>query len=125
MPIDEGKQQDKKRYSEMHSFINKLKRLPRFTVKLGRLEKKKGKFTQKMVDVLLSLDIFERSLSHEHIILIAGDSDFVPVIRKAKRNQTLIYLIYHSESTHNELLDEADEIHEITENLINSCKLES
>ncbi len=82
------------------------------------------KFKQKMVDILMSLDIadisFERQV--DYIILIAGDSDFVPAIKKAKECRVIVHLFYHKNSIHNQILDEVDERHEITEKIINDCK---
>lgn len=113
------------RYSKSQKFLAKLKRLPRFEVKLGKLQLIENQFKQKMIDVLMSLDIatmaYEKQVSN--IIIIAGDSDFVPAIRKAKSYGAIVHLYHHPSSVHNELLDEVDEIHEIDEGLIKECTL--
>ncbi len=108
----------------MERFISNLKRLPRFEVKLGRLQIIGGRFKQKMIDVLISLDIVNMCFANQvqQIILVAGDSDFVPAIKKAKNCGAVVHLFYHPESVHNELLDEIDELHPIDEELINKCK---
>ena len=102
-----------------------LKRLPRFEVKLGRLQIIGDQFRQKMIDVLMSLDITNMSFENQiqHAVLIAGDSDFVPAIKKAKDYGIIVHLYYHPSSVHNEILDEVDELHEINEELIDSCKM--
>ncbi|MBI2630091.1 NYN domain-containing protein [Candidatus Pacearchaeota archaeon] len=112
------------RKANMQKFLANLKRLPRFEVKLGKLQVIGDQFRQKMVDVLMSLDITSMCYENriQHIILIAGDADFVPAIKKAKDCGTIIHLYYHPSSVHNELLDEVDELHEINEDLINECK---
>lgn len=126
MPIvRKGNKKDEKMHSDMQKFISKLRRLPRFEVKLGRLQLIGGKFKQKMVDVLMSLDIvdmcFDRQI--EHAIIIAGDSDFVPAIKKAKDFGTIVHLFYHPSSVHNEVLDEIDELHVLSKELIDKCTL--
>ena len=82
-----------------------------------------SQFRQKMVDVLMSLDISNMALEKQiqHAILIAGDSDFVPAIKKAKNYGAIVHLYYHSSSVHNEILDEIDELHEIDKKLIEEC----
>lgn len=116
---------DEKRYQGVQKFFAKLKRLPRFEVKLGRLQLIGNQFRQKMIDVLMSLDIvnmcFDKQISH--VILIAGDADFVPAIKKAKDCGAIVHLFYHSSSAHNELLDEIDELHEISKEFVESCRL--
>lgn len=109
--------------ANMQRFLNKINRLPRFEVKLGRLQIIGGQFKQKMIDVLMSLDITTMCYENQiqHAILIAGDADFVPAIKKAKDYGAIIHLYYHPSSVHNEILDEIDELHEINEDLINSC----
>lgn len=116
---------DVKKHSSMQQFLSKLKRLPRFEIKLGKLQLIGNEFKQKMVDVLMSLDIVDMCFNKniQHIILVAGDSGFVPAIKKAKDYGAIVHLFYHSKSVHNELLDTADELHEINTDLINKSKL--
>ncbi|MBI2449831.1 NYN domain-containing protein [Candidatus Pacearchaeota archaeon] len=122
--IRKGNKDDERRYSKMKSFIDNLKRLPRFEVKLGKLQLIGNQFRQKMVDVLMSIDIIKKSSGRmiKQIIIIAGDADFVPAIKTAKDNDIIIHLFYHSSSIHNELLDEIDESHLISKELIDNCK---
>lgn len=114
------------RQSNMQRFLTKIKRLPRFEVKLGKLQLIGNQFKQKMIDVLMSLDITNMSYENQiqHAVLVAGDSDFIPAIKKAKDYGIIIHLYYHPSSVHNEILDEVDELHEINEELINNCKIE-
>jgi uncharacterized LabA/DUF88 family protein len=116
--------EDEKRYEKRQKFITSLKRIPRFEVKFGKLQLIGGQFRQKMVDVLMSIDIVKKSYSRniKHIILIAGDADFVPAIKTAKDLDVIVHLFYYPSSVHNELLDEIDEPHIIDENLINNLK---
>jgi len=124
--IRKSNEEDLKRQAGMQRFLTNLKRLPRFEVKLGRLQLIGSQFKQKMIDVLMSLDITNMSYENQiqHVILIAGDSDFVPAVKRAKDYGIITHLYYHPSSVHNEILDEIDELHEINEELINSCKIE-
>jgi len=110
----------------MQKFLTHLKRLPRFEIKLGRLQVIGNQFRQKMVDVLMSLDIANMAYENQvqHVILIGGDSDFIPAIKKAKDYGAIVHVYYHPSSVHNEILDEIDELHKIDENLIKNCKVD-
>jgi uncharacterized LabA/DUF88 family protein len=49
---------------------------------------------QKGVDIKIGLDVAWVSFNHiaSNIIMITGDSDFVPVIKTARRNGVFVYL---------------------------------
>jgi len=117
--------QDINKKANMQKFLSNIKRLPRFEVKLGKLQLIENIFKQKMIDVLMSLDIATMTYENQvqQVVLIAGDADFIPAIKKAKDYGAIVHLYYHPSSVHNELLDEIDELHEITEELINECKI--
>jgi len=118
--VRRGNTMDESRLADSQKFATGLRRLPRFEVKLGRLQIINGQFKQKMVDVLMSLDIVEMCFSKniQHAVLIAGDSDFVPAVKKAKDYGSVVHLYYNPDSVHTQLLDEVDELHPITEKLI-------
>ena len=122
-----GNLEDRKRYDRMQRFLDKLRRLPRFEVKLGRLQMINDTFKQKMVDVKMSLDIVDMSFNRyvDSIVLVAGDSDFMPAIKKAKQYGVIVHLYYHPSSVHKSILDEVDAIYEIDTELINNSKLDS
>jgi len=123
--IRKENKEDKLRHAKMQKFIQKLKRLPRFEVRLGKLQVIGGVFKQKMIDVLMSLDIVDTSFERQvdHIIVVAGDSDFVPAIKKAKEYGSIVHLFYHRNSVHNQILDEVDERHEISTELVDKCRI--
>ncbi|MDG6940035.1 MAG: NYN domain-containing protein [Nitrososphaerota archaeon] len=106
---------DRRLYSDMDRFINSLRNLPRFEVRLGRLRKylnDRGQptFEQKGVDVYLSVDMVRLAATNQigRAILIGGDSDFVPAIKTAKENIN-VSLYYYRGTVHNELLQACDE----------------
>ena len=104
------------RYSGRRSFFNALERLPRYTVRLGRLayvgRSRRGGpiFEQKQVDILLGIDLVLLAAKHliQEAILVTGDSDFIPAVTVAKAEGVLVRL-YHGVNPHNSLWQEADE----------------
>ncbi len=120
-PTDE----EKKRYSSADRFIATIKKLNRFDVRLGKLERRDGDFTQKRVDILLAVDLvrFSWGKSISTAVIVAGDSDFVPAIEAAKDAGVLVRLYYSKNSVHNELLNSVDEAFEINKELIDGCRL--
>ncbi|MHA1731527.1 MAG: NYN domain-containing protein [Promethearchaeota archaeon] len=115
---------ERKRFSKADRFINALKKIPRYEVRLGRLARRESGFVQKGVDVHLAVDLVKLALSRQinQAILITGDSDFVPAIQVAKDAGVLVQLYYSRISVHNSLLDSVDEAIEISSDLINECR---
>ena len=112
-PINYSQEQtdsDQKLYDYKEKFYNKLKRFPRFEVKYGELQLIKGEFKQKGVDVLMSLDIVDKCFDRQvqHAVIIAGDSDFIPAIRKAKDDGAIVHLFCNKNKVNNKLLYEVD-----------------
>ena len=107
--------EESQRYAARRSFFTALERLPRFEVRLGRLERRYGpdgnpRFEQKRVDILLGVDMVQLSAkSHiQQAVLLAGDSDFIPAINVAKSEGVLVRL-FHGEGCHSDLWQAADE----------------
>lgn len=107
---------EKLRVEKSLSFFNALKKMPRYTLRLGSMEYRgidpvttKPIFVQKRVDTLMATDMlvhaFEKSVERQ--ILVTGDSDFVPVIEEVKRRGIEIGLV-HGNNTHSELIDVVD-----------------
>jgi len=117
---------DQKRRDEKEKFYNKLKRLPRFEVKYGELQIIKGEFKQKGVDVLMSLDIVDKCFDRQiqHAVIIAGDADFIPAIKKAKDCGAIVYLFCNKNKVNNRLLFEVDEVHGLTYSFVQNLKKE-
>lgn len=123
--ICDNKDRDKKRLADKQRFLQRLKRLPRFAVKLGKLQKIGDSFKQKRVDVLMSLDIVDMAFDKtvDHIVVIAGDSDFLPAIETAKDYGAIVHLYYHPQSIHNEVLDVIDELNELGKELFDKSQI--
>ena len=117
------------RYSGRRSFFNALERLPRYTVRLGRVahvgRSRRGGpiFEQKQVDILLGIDLVLLAAKHliQEAILVTGDSDFIPAVAVAKAEGVLVRL-YHGVNPHNSLWQEADERVQFTPEFINALQ---
>lgn len=117
--------EEQSRYSGRRSFFNALERLPRYTVRLGRLayvgRSRRGGpiFEQKQVDIILGVDLVLLAAKHliQEAILVTGDSDFIPAIAVAKSEGVLVRL-YHGHNPHNSLWQEADERTQLTQPFI-------
>jgi uncharacterized LabA/DUF88 family protein len=136
-----------KGYAYGTELINNLKQKDFFSVRLGELSFKgwklkktcydsQGQFTveklsddcfipdiqQKGVDIKIGLDIAWASYEHivKRILLVTGDSDFVPAIKTARRNNVFVFLYTLGHGVMKELLDNADvTVTEGLENFIN------
>jgi uncharacterized LabA/DUF88 family protein len=82
---------EKKRKEEYDSFTEKLNQNKQVTIREGRCQRLKidgkFKFKQKGVDTLLTMDLMYLPIEHpkiKKVILIASDSDFVPIIERLK-----------------------------------------
>jgi uncharacterized LabA/DUF88 family protein len=123
--------EERERYSKKSKWLDRLLLLPRFEVRLGKLAPRDGEFEQKGVDVLFSVDIVRMSWAKqiERVILITGDSDFIPAVNAAKETGVIVELYYYicpnkdGPSTHQELIRAVDERYEINQDLIDRSLL--
>ncbi len=117
-------------------FFAALRRLPRFQVRLGKLAFRgndpEGRpiFIQKRVDIMLCVDMVLMALSGKvgRMVLLAGDSDFVPAVEVAKL-QGVVVSLWHGPNrfgsggtVHQELWDECDDRNELTLEMIQGIK---
>lgn len=122
--------------SHFDSFKYNITKLPRFEMRTGRLQivkdgegntilKKDGTplLKQKGVDMALGIDIARLSSTRQiqKVIIIAGDSDFIPAIITAKQEGILVTLYYH-DFVHDSLYDVCDDRFQITRELLLKCK---
>ena len=119
--------EESERYAASQRFFTALELLPRFEVRLGRLEFRGNSpdgmpiLEQKRVDIMLGVDMVQLAAKGHitHVSLLAGDSDFVPAVAVAKAEGVLVRL-YHGSSCHVDLLREVDERVQIDRALIDS-----
>jgi uncharacterized LabA/DUF88 family protein len=123
---------EKRRVASRERFLHALNELPRFEVRLGRLNKitlpdGSADYRQKGVDVSLSLDLAKLSWNHhiQRAILLTGDSDFVPAVKQAKEAGVTVEVYYCTNGEcriHDKLYQECDERFEIDVDFIKMVK---
>ena len=74
----------------------------------------------------MSLDIADKCFGQQiaQTVLIAGDSDFIPAIKRAKGYGAIAHLFSHKDSVNKEMLGEVDEFHALDELFLLDCRLE-
>jgi uncharacterized LabA/DUF88 family protein len=117
--------EERRRYSGMDAYISKLKKLPRFQFRQGKLQKIGNEYRQKRVDIWMAVDLVRMSSQKQidKAVLMTGDSDLVPAIEAARDCGVIVVLFYSPNSRHDELLQACDERYEITRNLVEKTKL--
>lgn len=126
LPIRRENEKSKSLFNARKNFFQKLNFLPRFEVSLGELQFIAGQYKQKKIDVLISLDIADKCFGKQisNAVLVAGDSDYIPAIKRAKSYGAIVHLFYHKDSVNKEMLWEVDEFHILDEDFLSDCKLE-
>jgi len=86
-----------KRKAGYDRFISKLKVNDDITVREGRLQKIGNSFTQKGVDTLLTMDLTEEPVERKIniIILLACDTDFVPILNRIRERHKIRIILYY------------------------------
>ncbi len=108
-------------------FLKSLGYQDRFEIRSGKLiqsdsRNKNGNregYRQKQVDILLAIDMIKLALKGkiQHIILITGDSDFVPAVQFVKEEGILVHL-WHAENCSSELSQTCDTSKRIPSNFL-------
>jgi len=129
--------EEKKRKEDYDSFTQKLKQNENVTIREGRCQRLKvdGKYIykQKGVDTYLTMDLMDMPLENSKIktvILIASDSDFVPVIKRLKELgiNVILYTYFERDrkskfSTSNKLLNAVTKYVILNKQDFQECKL--
>ena len=111
---------DKERFSKTAHFHQRLRGIPRFEIRLGKLRLKgydsqnQPIFEQKRVDLLLGLDIASVTRITPRVVdsifMLTGDGDILPAMLAAKESQVIVHLAHGPKPTYDqELWDSADE----------------
>ena len=124
-----------RRYSNRRRFFHALGDLPRFEVRLGKLAYRgldtdgNPIFIQKRVDLMLGVDmaLLAGKSRIAKVAILTGDSDFTPAVEAVKAEGVLT-TVWHgglSENTRpsTELLQECDERHQLTTEIVRSILL--
>ena len=123
--------EERERFAKRQRFHFALGKIPRFEVRLGKLEFRgmhngKPQFQQKRVDILLGVDLVQLSAKHQitDAMVVAGDSDFLPAIEVAKQEGVVVHL-YHGATPHNELRNCCDERIRIDKEFVDAIRRKS
>jgi len=120
-------EEERRRYANAHRFITRLKTLPRFEVRLGKLAYRgagadgRPIFIQKRVDCMFGVDmaLLAGKGKITNVAIFTGDSDFIPAIEAVKREGVLVSLWHGTRpgtsAPGREILEIADERHPITQ----------
>jgi len=128
-PFDDKTNKYEELKSGFDKFINKLEKIPFFETKMGRTQKLTDKvgnpvFTQKGVDVNLAIDLVKWSYQQNinSLIIISGDSDFVPAITLAKDMGKLVYLFTSDDTSYTDnLINISDKHFMIDDEFLSKC----
>jgi uncharacterized LabA/DUF88 family protein len=76
-----------------------MKKIQNFVVREGRCQKVSGEYHQKGVDTLFTMDLFETCMvgSVRKIVVVACDTDFVPLLNELRKNGIEVILFYFSD----------------------------
>lgn len=116
-------------------FFHSISQLPSFEVRFGKQRPRGTEFVQKGVDTLIAIDMIRLSSKQQihKAFLIAGDADYVPVV-KATKDEGVSVTLYHSGALQttsdgkqikkysDELWQACDDRFPITQTLINKVK---
>jgi uncharacterized LabA/DUF88 family protein len=110
--------QESARFKRFEKFTEKLSKNPIITIREGRCQRLKinNKFLykQKAVDTLAIIDMASIPLDYpkiSKIIIIASDSDFVPIIEKLRKlNVKKILYTYYDKKNRKSLLSTSNEL---------------
>ncbi len=95
------------------SFINILRKSGKIVVREGRLQKIDNVYTQKGVDTLMTIDLLREPPQQKikTTILLACDTDFVPVLNTLRQQHHIkVILYYFTDKTRNSLFSLSNHI---------------
>lgn len=113
-------------FSKTQRFHDKIRKLDKFEVKLGRLQEINGRYVQKGVDMRLGVDLVQMSMNKiiDKAIIVTADSDFEYAVEKAQEAGIKVSLAYFPNSKINKhFLESMDERIVLDDVLLERCKL--
>ncbi|MGQ0771476.1 MAG: NYN domain-containing protein [Nitrososphaerota archaeon] len=112
--------------SKTQRFHDKIRKLDKFEVKLGRLQEINGKYVQKGVDMRLGVDLVQMSMNKiiDKAIIITADSDFEYAVEKAQEAGITVSLAYFPNSKISKhFLESMNERIVLDDAVLERCKL--
>jgi len=96
---------------DQKEYLKKIRMLDLFDVRLGRLAwNAKGAKDQKGVDSLIAIDMITKAYENQYdeAVLLAGDSDFLEIVKAVKSIGPQVTGAYFEENTNQDLIYEFD-----------------
>jgi uncharacterized LabA/DUF88 family protein len=87
------------------NFLKILERLPLFELRKGEIQRTDHSIRQKQVDIYLAVDMIKLASKNrvENIILVTGDTDFIPAIKYVKDEGAMVTLFTAKKDSFREL----------------------
>ena len=99
--------------------LDRLEKLANFKIRRGEKKKVGFHFVQKQVDIQLAVDMITLSKSNiQNIILVSGDTDFIPVVKYVQDQGTRVYLWSANKDNNGELARNCDGANPLTEDVL-------
>ncbi|MCL4328952.1 MAG: NYN domain-containing protein [Candidatus Thermoplasmatota archaeon] len=99
--------------------LDRLEMLANFKIRRGEKQKQGFHFVQKQVDIQLAVDMITLSKSNiQNIILVSGDSDFIPVVKYVQEQGTRVYLWTAKKDKNGELARNCDGANSLSEKVL-------
>lgn len=121
---------DAKKYWEQQKFFDVLKRIPGFNVVLARMRKHEREdgtfvFEVKGDDIYLATDLISGAYEdlYDTALIVSGDEDFVPAIKKVQKLGKKVENIYFCSTSSNYLKKTCDVSFCIDKHIAKSIKL--
>ena len=86
--------EQEKRKAGYDKFVSKLD-LVGIKVREGRCQMIENEYSQKGVDVLLSIDLVRKTKEMKNFILVACDTDFVPAVKDIREKDNVKVILYY------------------------------
>ena len=82
-------------FKSNENLLKSVERLPNFEVSYGNKQKQGQHYVQKQVDIMLAVDMIKLAQKGiQKIILVSGDSDFIPAIKYVKDNNLTSVILW-------------------------------
>ena len=99
--------------------LDRLEKLTNFKIRRGEKQKQGFHFVQKQVDIQLAVDMITLSKSNiQNIILVSGDSDFIPAVKYVQDQGTRVYLWTAKKDKNGELARNCDGANALTQEVL-------
>ena len=90
-------QEERSRLRGYNTVMNRYRRIQDFNIREGRCQKINGEYHEKGVDTLFTMDLMKASHENKvkNVILVACDTDYVPVIKELREKHHINVCLFH------------------------------